>query len=236
MMLTEQVLALHDGIREVFILEERAGHFIVAEEATRDKAGILSNSINEMTRNSTLAPALILGAAAQFTKTSGPLRLVGILYGDVGIMFAYLNENKLLAVSTEPSSFSNAMQLVNDALPGLIKELGIGRKTFGAVKSVMEAGEIARTYVARTSKSSRVFINKITYRAANHRWEVCGSYRYSRVTPSKQFQLEVDADDGTIMSFGSSSPSLVLFAFGLIALLAALSLLAWLLYSNLLRR
>ena len=235
MRLTEQILALHDGIREVFLLEERAGLFVVAEEATRDKASILSNSINEMTRNGTLAPAVILGAATQFSKTASSLRLVGILYGDVGIMFAYVNENKLLAISTEPSSFSNAMQLVNDALPGLIKE--IGRKTLGAVKSVVDAGEIARAYVAKTSNSSRVFINEITYRAANHRWEVHGSYRSSRVTPSKEFQLEVDGDDGAIMSFWSSLPSsLVLFAYGVVALLAALSLVAWLLYSNLLMR
>jgi hypothetical protein len=235
MRLTEQVLALHDGIREVFLLEERAGLFVVAEEATRDKAAILSNSINEMTRNGTLAPAVILGAATQFSKTASSLRLVGILYGDVGIMFAYVNENKLLAISTEPSSFSNAMQLVNDALPGLIKE--IERKTLGAVKSVVDAGEIARAYVAKTSNSSRVFINEITYRAANHRWEVHGSYRSSRVTPSKEFQLEVDGDDGAIMSFWSSLPSsLVLFAYGVVALLAALSLVAWLLYSNLLMR
>jgi hypothetical protein len=235
MRLTERVLALHDGICEAFLLEERAGLFVVAEEATRDKAAILTNSINEMTRNGTLAPAVILGAATQFSKTPSSLRLVGILYGDVGIMFAYVNENKLLAISTEPSSFSNAMQLVNDALPGLIKE--IGRKTLGAVKSVVDAGEIARAYVAKTSSSSRVFINEITYRAANHRWEVHGLYRSSRVTPSKEFQLEVDGDDGAIMSFWSSLPSsLLLFAYGVVALLAALSLVAWLLYSNLLMR
>ncbi len=237
MSLTERVLALHDGIREVFILEERGGHFVAVEEATRDKAATLSNSITETTRNGALAPALILGAAAQFSKTPGSLKLVGMLYAEVGIMLAYVDENKLLAISTEPSSFPNAMPLVNDALPGLIKELEIGRSALTAVKSVADAGEIARAYVAKASKSSRVSINEVAYRAANHRWEVRGTCRSSRVTPPKEFEVELDGDEGAIMSFRSSSPSSSVFlALELAALFGALGLLAWLIYSYLLTR
>lgn len=233
--LTEQVLALHEGIREVFILKDRDGLFVVAEEATRDTGGILSSRINEA--DGRLTPALILGAAAQMSKIPGSMRLVGIVYENVGIMLAYFGEDKLLAISAEPSIFFNAMQTVNDALPGLIRELQIGRKTIGAVKSVVDAGEIARTYVARTTRSSRVFVNEITYRAANHTWEVQGSYRSSRMTPSKAFQLEVDGEEGAIVSFGSSSrSSAILFAFELAAFLAALGLLAWFLYPRLLTR
>ena len=88
-------------------------------------------------------PPLILGAAAQMSKIPGSMRLVGIVYENVGIMLAYFGEDKLLAISAEPSIFFNAMQTVNDALPDLIRELQIGRKTIGAVKSVVDAGEIA---------------------------------------------------------------------------------------------
>ncbi len=123
MSLTEHVLALHDGIAEAFILEERAGRLVVVEESSRDKAATLSNLIDETAENAALGPALILGAATQFSKTQGSLRLVGILYGEAGIILTYFGENKLLAISTETSSFSSTMQLVNDALPSLIKEL-----------------------------------------------------------------------------------------------------------------
>ena len=68
MSLTEHVLALHDGIAEAFILEERAGHLVVLEEASRDRAATLSNLIDETTENAALGPALILGAATQFSK------------------------------------------------------------------------------------------------------------------------------------------------------------------------
>jgi hypothetical protein len=232
--LTEQLLAVHDGIREVLILEEKGGLFVVAEQATRDKGGFLSSRINET--NGRLSPALILGAAAQMTKLPDSLRLVGILYDNVGVMLAYFDEDKLLAISTEPSIFFNAMQTVNDALPGFIKELQIGRSTFGAVRSVVDAGEIARTYVARTTRSSRVFINEVVYRGADHTWQVQGSYRSSRMTPSKGFQLEVDGDAGAIVGFGSSSRSIMLLALELAALFGALGLLAWWLFSNLLAR
>lgn len=235
--LTEQVLALHEGIREVYVLEERAGQFIVVEEAFRGHAATLPDEINEPTRNGALAPALILGAATQFSKTPGSLRTVGMLYTDVGIMLAYVDEDKLLTISTEPSSFSNAMQLVNDALPGLIKELETERKVPGAVKSVAEAGEIARTYVSQAGNASSVVISEITYRAANHLWEVHGTYRSSRVTPSKEFELEVDGDEGSIMSFKSlPSSSSIFLAFELTALVAALGLVVWWIYTNLFRR
>ncbi len=236
MSLTEHVLALHEGIAEALILEERAGHLVVVEEATRDKAATLSNLIDETTENAALGPALILGAATQFSKTPGSLKLVGILYGDAGIILTYFGENKLLAISTETSSFSSTMQLVNDALPSLIKELETGSKTLGAVKSATEAGEIARAYVANARKSSRISVDEITYHAANHRWEVHGTYRSWLVTPSKDFQVELDGDEGAILSFRSSPPTSVLFALELVALLAALSLAAWLIYSNLLTR
>lgn len=236
MSLTDHVLALHEGIAEAFLLEERAGHLLVLEESSRDKGATLSTIINETTENAALAPALILGAAAQFSKIPGSLRLVGILYGDAGVILTHFGENKVLAISTETSSFPSTMQLVNDALPSLIKELETGGKTRGAVKSATEAEDIARSYVASASKSSRVSVTEVTYHAANRRWEVHGTCRSSLVTPSKDFHVELDGDEGAVVSFRSSSPSSVLFALEILALVAGLSLAAWLIYSNLLAR
>ncbi len=231
MSLTEHVLALHEGIAEALILEERAGRLVVLEEAARGNATTLSNLIDETTESAALRPAVILGAATQFSKTPGSLSLVGILYRDAGIILTYFGENKLLAISTETSSFPSTMQLVNDALPSLIKQLETGNKTLGAVKSATEAGEIARAYVANARKSSRISLDEIRYHAANHRWEVHGTYRSSPVTPSKGFQVELDGDEGAILGFRSAPSSSTLFALEVVALLAALSLAAWMLYT-----
>ncbi len=237
MKLTEQVLELHDGIRQALVLEERTGHFIVTEKATKNEVSMSSYGLDETAENGALAPALILGAAAQFDKNPGSLKLVGILYRQGGIMLTYLDESKLLEIRTEPSSLYDAMRIVNEALPSLLKEHKIGGKTGGAIRSATDAEGIARTYVARISKSTRVFINAVTYRAADNRWEIHGFYRPSRLSRSKDFQVELDAEDGAIISFLSSSSSPgILFAVELVALLGALSLLSWLLYSNLLRR
>jgi hypothetical protein len=235
--LAEKVLALHEGIREVFILEERAGQFVVVEEATRDKPAILSNDLSAVTKGVEIAPALILGAAAQYSKTPGSLRTVGMLYTDLGIILAYLDESKLLSISTEPSSFSAAMQQVNDALPGLIKELETVGKGPSGVKSVTEAGQIARNYVTKESKASRIILNEVTYRAANHLWEIHGTYRSSRVLPSREFELEVDGEEGAIMGFRSiPSSSSVVLALELVSLLAALSFVVWWIFTNVFRR
>ena len=235
MSLTEHVLALHEGIAEAFILEERAGHLVVLEEATRDRAATHSNIIGESTENAALGPALILGAANQFSRTPGSMRLVGILYGDVGIILTYFGENKLLAISTETSTFSTTMQLVNDALPGLVKDLETPGLTHGAVKSAADAGEIARTYVAKAGNSSRITVDEVNYRAVNHRWEVRGKYRSSLMAQKKDFQVELDGDSGAIVSFRSSSPTSILLGLEAVALVAALGLVGWMLYT-LLRR
>lgn len=237
MKLTEKVLALHDGIRQVLILEERSGLFIVAEKATKNEVSSSPDTLDGTVETGALAPALILGAAAQFDKSPGSLKLVGILYRDEGIMLTYIDESKVLEICTEPSSLYDGMRAVNEALPGLVKQLETGGKTGGAIKSANEAEDIARNYVAKTRKSTRVFINAVTHRPADNRWEIQGVYSPSRLSLSKDFQVELDAEDGAINSFLSSpSSSGALFAAGLIALLGSLSLLAWLLYSNLLRR
>ena len=83
MTLTQDILSLHQGIGEAFILEERAGRFVVVEKTARDNAEKLSNIIDESTESSSLGLWLITGAAAQFRKTQGSPRLVGILYTDL---------------------------------------------------------------------------------------------------------------------------------------------------------
>jgi len=148
MTLTQDILALHHGIDEAFILEERAGRFAVVEKAARGYAEGLSNIINNTTESSSLGLWLITGAAAQFRKTQGPLGLVGILYGDLGLILMNISEDRVLAVSTEPSSLGDAMILMDDQLPGLMKKSEIPAKNLRAVKSVVGAGGVAPAKLA----------------------------------------------------------------------------------------
>lgn len=148
MTLTQDILAIHHGIDEAFILETRAGRFVVVEKAARGYAEELSNIINETTESTSLGLWLITGAAAQFRKPQGPLGLVGILYGDLGLILTDISEDKLLAVSTETSSLGDAMILIDDQLPGLMKKSENAAKNLSAVKSVVEAERIARAKLA----------------------------------------------------------------------------------------
>jgi hypothetical protein len=145
MTLTQDILALHHGINEAFILEAREGRFTVMERGARDYAGELSNILNETTESSSLGLWVITGAAERFCKTQGPLELVGILYGDLGLILTNISEDKLLAVSTENSSLGDVMVLMEDQLPGLVKKSEIGAKT---LSEVVEAERVARGKLA----------------------------------------------------------------------------------------
>lgn len=231
MTLTQDVLALHSGIDEAVILEERSGRLALVEHASRDDARTLSNIIEETTESTALGPALILGAATQFRKAQAVLKLVGILYGDVGIIFAYFGENKLLAVRTETFSLGDAMKLMGEKLPNLIKKSEDVTRNLVAVKSAVEAGTIARDYINTVNKSSRISINEISYSAGNGKWLVRGTYRSFVIGPSKIFEIEIDEREGAIFSFRStSSRTSVLFGIWLVALLAMIGVVGWLLY------
>ncbi len=232
--LTQEVLALHQGIDEAYILEERAGRLTVIQEAARDQANTLSIIIDETTESTALGPALIMGAATQFRKTQGSLRLVGILYMDLGIILAHFGENKLLAISTETSSLGDAMKLLNEQLPSLIRKSETVTKNFGAVRSVVEAGSIARDYITSVSKSSRVSINEISYHSGNSRWVVRGTYRSFPIAPSSHFEVEIEDAEGAILSFRSKSSQSIL-GLWLVALLATIGFVGWMVYRLLTR-
>lgn len=228
---TKQVLGLHQGITEVSILEERAGHLEVIEEAAKGKAARLEGIIADMTESSALGPAVILGAAAQIGKVPGSLSLVGILYRDVGIILSPLGENKVLALSTDPQTLGEAIRIVNDALPGLVKKALAPSEDSNLVNSAVEAGAIARDYLASSSNFSHVFVSEIKNNAGRETWEVRGTHRPSLLTQAKPFELEIRAEDGAIVTFRSSASSSIFFGLWLGALLASLGVVMWMLYS-----
>jgi stage V sporulation protein SpoVS len=227
--LTEEVLVLHPGILKAFMLQERGGKLVVVEEAAKPGDGGLAYEIDESLESGALTPLLILGAAVEFNKNSNPLRLVGFLYGNGGVMFTYVSEDRLLAICTEASRFPEAMQTVNGALPGLIRELEVTLKPAGHVKSAVEAEQITRTYVARATKSSQVFVDEINLNQTRSMWEIHGSHRSSTLTRSRKFQLQLDAETGAVMAFASTpKPSLAPIYAGIGVVIGTLLFLVWL--------
>jgi hypothetical protein len=229
--LARSVLAVHDGVREVFVLEERPGQYVVVDEAKRDGGvSLLLESMHDVRRHAYLIPAAILGAAAQFTGQPNSLKLVGILYGNGGVILTRLNETKLLALSTTPESLYGVMEKLHGALPGLL-ERELGGKA-GGVKSAAEAESIVRSYLAGKMLGS-TFVDEVSYREADHRWVVHGSYRPSRWAYSKRFQVELDADNGAVMRFAATPSArrrgIYFFLAELACLLAVALALAWLL-------
>jgi hypothetical protein len=230
MALARSVLALHDGIREAFVLEEKSGQYVVVDEATRDGGSLLSESLNEVRKHAPLVPAVILGGAAQFAGDPDSLKLVGILYRNGGVIFTHLDEKKLLALSTSPENLSSVMESVNQNLPGLL-EREVGEKA-GGVKSAAEAEDIARSYLVGRLRVS-ICVDEVSYRGADHRWMVQGSYRPSRWVYSKRFQVELGADNGSVMRFASTSTvrrhKIYFFLAEFTCLMSAALVLAWML-------
>jgi hypothetical protein len=230
--LTEEILVLHPGILKVVMLEERDGKLGVVEEAAKPGNGKVAYEIDESLRSGALTPLLILGAATEFNKNSSILKLVGFLYGNGGVILARITEDRLLAICTEPSRFHEAMQTLNGALPSLVRELATSLSSAGYVKSAEGAEAIARSYVARASKSSQVLVEEVTLNQTRHTWEIRGSHRSSPLSRSKKFQLQLEAETGAVIGFASTSrPSLAPLLAGIGVVVGTLLFLIWLISS-----
>jgi hypothetical protein len=238
MTLAEQILARHDGIREVLVLEERAGQHVVTEEAAKDDVPTMFDNVLGMRRNVSMIPGVILGAATQFEGEPSSLRLVGILYGKGGVLFSNLNNDRLLIITTSPESFFNVMQILNEVLPGLLEAYDLGMRTKGTeLLSASDAERIARVYVSnRAPKSASILIDTVSYQEAKHMWDVKGSYRLGW-SLNRHFQCEVDAYKSSLVGFTESENrsvySSILFYVEVGSLVAAFSLLAWIVVLNL---
>lgn len=214
------------------MLEERGGNLFVVEEAAKPGNGNLAYEIDESLRSGALTPLLILGVATEFNKNTSKLKLVGFLYANGGVIFTQITEERLLAICTETSHFHEAMQTLNGTLPSLIRELATPPTPAGYVKSAENAEAIARTYVARASKSSQVLVEEVTLNQTRHMWEIRGSHRSSPLSRSKKFQLQLEAETGAVIGFASTSrPSLAPLLAGIGVVVGTLLFLIWLISS-----
>ena len=210
MALADRVLALHKDIHEVLILEDRAGDHFVIGEASRKGVTLLADNINTANQEGLLAPVIILGSASQFGGQQS--KLVGVEYEVAGLILAPLDENKLLALSTKTESLGDVWQIISAALPQL---RGLARETSavsGGVTSTAMAEDRARYFLSGRypRESTQVIIDEVSYRRGDQQWEVHGSVRSRIWNLPRRFLIEVDANDGFVKRYASSSTSTLL--------------------------
>jgi hypothetical protein len=198
--LAESLLTLHDGISEVFILEERAGKHIVIDEAVRKGPTLFADQIDRTRGFTSLAPLIIIGSAGQLGEAGEP-KLAGIAYDRAGAIFAPLSGKMMLAISTSTESFYDAMQAVDKALPEILQEQRIAPSESAAVKSAPEAEDNARHFLASKLPYAIVLVHEISCRRTDQLWDIKGSYRLPDWKYLKQFRIEIDAQAGNIMGF-----------------------------------
>ena len=201
MALAHHILSLHKDIQEVTILEEKAGSYIVVEEAARPGVTLLSDRVDIASRQGLLAPLVIVGTATQFAGQEP--RLVGAEYENAGLILAPLTEIQLLVMSTRTESLSEVMATLSVALPKLKNQAKEAPTTRGTITSALQAEISARTFLNSrfNTESGTLFFDKVLYKEADKRWEVQGSHRSGKWTAADRFRVEVDAKDGFVKQF-----------------------------------
>lgn len=231
MKLAESILALHQEILEVYVIEERDGQSVVTDEASKSGASLLADGMNQMGRNAPLSPSIILGAAGQILQGSRPTKLVGILYSGGGVIMSPIDEGRLFIASTTPSSLFDVMRKITESLPRITQGF---RGTVNAVNSASEAEERAIAFLTKRPQHtySSVYLDEVVYLNDDQLWSINGILQ-SRMR-KKSFHIDVAAKDGAVLRFSSVTSMtrnylLILEA----ACIAATALLAWILYTKL---
>jgi hypothetical protein len=229
MSLANDVLALHEGIIEAIIVEERSGEHAVVDHATRN------NSTHSLTfgakHDQLVLPELILGVATQFRRGLVPPKIVAVSYGDIGVLFCHLTENRALVIAAYSESLSKVMELTEEYLQRLAERERAG---VDLINSATEAEQTVRHYLAKRGVNGKVSVDNVEHRKLDNRWVVNGSWPGAYWRGTKRYSVEVDAATGSILKFGSASGSRsALRVLGFVSLsagLVALALLAYLLY------
>jgi hypothetical protein len=196
MSLANDILAIHEGVIEAFIVEERSGEHAVIDHATKD------NSVHPITLNAKhdqlVLPELILGVAAQFRRGLFPPKVVGVSYGDIGVLFCHLTDKQVLVVTAYSENLSRVMELTEEYVQRFAET---GRDvSSNRIKSATEAEAVVQQYLAnrRESAGAYISVDDVAYAEFGNRWVVNGSFG------TKRYSVEVEARTGSIMKFTST--------------------------------
>jgi hypothetical protein len=199
MSLANDILAIHEGVIEAFIVEERSGEHAVIDHATKN------NSTRTITLNAKhdqlVLPELILGVAAQFRRGLFPPRVVGVSYGDIGVLFCHLNDRQVLVVTAYSENLPTVMQLTEEYVQRFAETERDASSN--RIKSATEAEAIALQYLGnrRESEGANISVDDVSYSELGNRWVVNGSFG------PKRYFVEVEARTGSIMRFTSTLES-----------------------------
>lgn len=202
--MANEVLALHQAIREVTVVENRAGELQVTERATKDSDFSLE-AVNEREKEIiAAAPTMVLGAASQVgnLEKAGRLRLVGLLYEERGSLCVPINEESYLMVTTETEGFLEVMKTLQDSLLRLMQKRNVVSEPRG-VTSAIEADQAIRSFFAATklSEPTSVRLENATFDATKQFWQISGTYRPPHAVRTKRYHIELDARTGAITKF-----------------------------------
>ena len=202
--LAEEVLALHDAIREVTIVENRAGELHVTDRAGRNDRPLF-DAENERERDVVVvAPTMILGAASQIgnIQKAGELRLVGMLYKERGALFAPINEDSYLMVTTSNEALPDVMQTLQRQLPNLTRKTNFSSEKL-AINSAIEADQAVRAFFANTRMCdpNHVQMDDAVLNTSEHSWQISGSFRPAHGVRTKRYRIELDARTGAVTKF-----------------------------------
>jgi hypothetical protein len=195
--LADEVLALHEAIQHVLLVENRAGEMHIVGQAGRNNSSFMEG-MTEAEKDS------ILGAASQVGKIwrYGELRLVGMLYTQLASLCAPVDEDTYLMVTTTNENLSAVMNSVQQALPNLIRKQIAPTQTL-AISSAVEVDQAVRSFFANTRlcEPNLVRMDHAILNPSDQRWQVAGSYRPSHAIRSKHYQIELDARTGAVTKF-----------------------------------
>ncbi|HUK29426.1 MAG TPA: hypothetical protein VLV31_13460 [Candidatus Acidoferrales bacterium] len=228
--LANDVLALHESILEVIIVEERSGEHVVVDHTTRNNSRPPLSFGSK--QDQLVLPELILGVATQFRRGFLPPKIVAASYGDLGVLFCHLTEKQALVIATQREELSKVMELMEEYLQSFTESERTGSDL---VHSAIEAEEVARHYLAtRASGRGRFSVENVSRNNPDDHWMVTGSLRAGEWRGARKCSGEIDARTGSIMKFATNpSPHLGLRVLALISLgvgFVGLGLLAYLLY------
>jgi hypothetical protein len=201
--LADEVLALHDAIQHVLLVENREGEMHVVDQAGRKSASFFE-AVDESEKDSILAPAMILGAASQVGKfwRYGELKLVGMLFEELASIFAPIDDDSYLMVTTSIPSLPNVMNIVQDALPALTRKQSALTQPL-AIDSANAVDQAVRSFFANTNlcEPNLVHMDHAVLNPDDRRWQVAGSFRPTHAIRSKRYQIELDAKTGAVTKF-----------------------------------
>jgi hypothetical protein len=222
--LAETILALHEDIMEVYILQEKDGQHIVVDEAARGGISLLAECMNQT--YAPLSSAILIGAAGQIARGKS-VKLLGIQYGEEAIILSPLSEAKLVALSTSSQRLSDVMRDISEPLSKLARQ-----QTQPTIDRSAESVEdmVVRFLTSKAHGASHVQVDGVNLRGADQIWVVRGSTRSGWLR--RKFNVEFNGHEGTIVKFTSAPMSLYYVLEGAF-LIAAACLVAWMLLTRL---